>query len=109
MFYPFKANTNLDPKFTPRTRIQPKVPTPNGDSFTIIKNATHELKRLTNNEKSLLKEKRQLVRLIEELEYMVSVEVETKQKVITQLKDEIPELQNKCEKIANALEIPVIK
>ena len=60
MFNPFKANTNLDTKFTLRTAIQPKAPILNGVSCTTIEDAAYELKRLTNNEKSLLKERNRL-------------------------------------------------
>lgn len=82
---------------------------PNSETVTTVKDASDELERLTQNEKSLLKEKERLIKIIKELQYMLSVEIETKQQVVSQLEDEIPKLQHKCEKIANALRIPVVK
>lgn len=109
MFNPFKVNVKLHTKFTPETAIQPESPIPNSETVTTVKDASGELERLTQNEKTLLREKEQLVKIIEELQYMLSVEIETKQQVVGQLEDEIPELRHKCEEIANALRIPVIK
>jgi len=109
MFNPFKVNAKQCTKFTPRIAIQPDLPTSNSITFTAVEDASDELKRLIQNEQFLLNEKQRLVRIIEELQHMLCVEMETKQRAVSQLKDEIPELQNKCEKIANALKIPVIK
>ena len=67
------------------------------------------LDRLDEEEKMLLTEKSQLTDMEEKLRLKITEEIETKKRRIEDLKTEIPELKQKCETLAQALEIPVYK
>ena len=109
MFNPFRANTGLNTKFTSKIAIQPELPKLNNRTFITLDDGPDELERLAQNEKSLLNEKQHLDKIFDELQYMVRVEMETKERAVNQLKGEVSKLRNECEKLAVALKIPVVK
>ncbi len=65
------------------------------------------LETLKQEERSLLIEKQQLVRNEEQLRLRAIEEIEKSKARISGLKSEIPELKQKCQDIAKALETPV--
>ena len=109
MFNPFRANTGPSTKFTSEIAIQPELPKLNNRTFIAVDGYPDELERLAQNEKSLLNEKQHLDKIFDELQYMVRVEMETKERAVNQLKGEVSKLRNECEKLAIALKIPMVK
>ena len=67
------------------------------------------LEALGGEEQALLAEKVQLVNMEETLRHKVREEIEIKRHRIENLKHEIPELKQRCEVLAKALNIPVQK
>lgn len=67
------------------------------------------LQRLSEEEHLLTTEKSQLADMEEKLRVKIIDEIETKKRKIEDLKTEIPELKQKCENLAKALDIPVYK
>jgi predicted RNase H-like nuclease (RuvC/YqgF family) len=67
------------------------------------------LETLEGEEKSLIAEKLQLINMEETLKQKIREEIEIKRQQIENLKHEIPELKQRCEALAKALEIPVQK
>jgi predicted RNase H-like nuclease (RuvC/YqgF family) len=67
------------------------------------------LEELSFEEKALLAEKAQLVNMEENLRQRLREEIDIKQNKIKNLKHEIPELRQRCEVLARALDIPVQK
>jgi hypothetical protein len=67
------------------------------------------LKALGEEERLLLSERSQLVNMEETLAQRAREEVEFKRHRIENLKHEIPELKQRCEVLAKALDIPVQK
>jgi predicted RNase H-like nuclease (RuvC/YqgF family) len=67
------------------------------------------LKALGGEERALLAEKSQLLNMEETLKQRIRDEIEIKRHRIENLKYEIPELKQRCEALAKALEIPVQK
>jgi hypothetical protein len=67
------------------------------------------LDRLYEEEKTLLTEKSQLMDMEGKLRLKITEEIESKKRIIEDLRAEIPELKQKCETLAQALEIPVYK
>ena len=67
------------------------------------------LKALGEEERLLLSERSQLVNMEETLAQRAREEVEFKRHSIENLKHEIPELKQRCEVLAKALDIPVQK
>jgi hypothetical protein len=65
------------------------------------------LEALGGEEQALLAEKSQLVNMEETLRHRVREEIEIKRHRIENLKHEIPELKQRCEVLAKALDIPV--
>ena len=65
------------------------------------------LETLKHEETSLLGQKQQLVSIGEQLRLKTLEEIEKTQQRISSLKNEIPELKQKCEVMAKVLEIPV--
>jgi len=70
-------------------------------------NLTTTLESLKQEETLLLTEKQQLESIGEQLRRRTLEEIEKKKQRICALKTEIPELKQKCESLAKALEIPV--
>jgi hypothetical protein len=70
-------------------------------------NLTTELETLKQEESFLLSQKQQLVGIGEQLRLRTLEEIEKTKQRISALKTEIPELKQKCESLAKALEIPV--
>lgn len=67
------------------------------------------LEALGGEEQALLAEKSQLVNMEATLRYRIREEIEIKRQRIDNLKHEIPELKQRCEILAKALNIPVQK
>ena len=65
------------------------------------------LEALDGEEKSLLAEKSQLLNMEETLRQKIRDEIEAKKHRIEILKNEIPELKQRCEFLAKLLDIPV--
>jgi predicted RNase H-like nuclease (RuvC/YqgF family) len=70
-------------------------------------NLTTTLETLKHEENLLLNQKQQLESIGEQLRLRTLEEIEKKKQRINALKTEIPELKQKCESLAKALEIPV--
>jgi len=70
-------------------------------------NLTTTLETLKQEESLLLNQKQQLESIGEQLRLRTLEEIEKKKQRINALKTEIPELKQKCESLAKALEIPV--
>jgi predicted RNase H-like nuclease (RuvC/YqgF family) len=75
----------------------------------IDENILSTLKALGGEERTLLAEKSQLVNMEETLKQKILDEIEIKRHRIENLKYEIPELKQRCEALAKALDIPVQK
>ena len=67
------------------------------------------LEALGGEERMLLAEKSQLLNMEETLKQRIIEEIEIKRHRIENLKYEIPELKQRCEALAKALDIPVQK
>ena len=67
------------------------------------------LEALDGEEKSLLAEKSQLLNIEETLRQKIRYGIEAKKRRIENLKNEIPELKQRCEALAKVLDIPVQK
>jgi seryl-tRNA synthetase len=67
------------------------------------------LEALDGEEKSLLAQKSQLLNMEETLRQKIRDEIEAKKHRIANLKNEIPELKQRCEALAKVLDIPVRK
>ena len=67
------------------------------------------LEALGGEEKTLIIEKSQLLDMEETLKQKILDEIEVKRRRIQNLKYEIPELKQRCEALAKALDIPVHK
>ena len=76
---------------------------------TIDADVLATLKALGGEEQALLAEKSQLLNMEETLKQRIRDEIEIKRHQIENLKYEIPELKQRCEALAKALEIPVQK
>jgi predicted RNase H-like nuclease (RuvC/YqgF family) len=67
------------------------------------------LEALGGEERTLIAEKSQLLTMEETLRQRIKDEIEVKRHRIENLKYEIPELRQRCEALAKALDIPVHK
>jgi predicted RNase H-like nuclease (RuvC/YqgF family) len=67
------------------------------------------LEALGGEERTLITEKSQLLNMEETLKQRIIEEIEIKRHRIENLKYEIPELKQRCEALAKALDIPVQK
>jgi predicted RNase H-like nuclease (RuvC/YqgF family) len=67
------------------------------------------LEELSVEEKALLAEKAQLINMEENLRHKLIEEIDIRRNKIENLKHEIPELRQRCEALARALDIPVQK
>jgi len=67
------------------------------------------LEALGGEERTLIAEKSQLLNMEETLRQKIRDEIEVKRHKIENLKYEIPELKQRCEALAKALDIPVQK
>jgi len=85
-----EANQNLE---EPQNTAEESLPT--------------TLETLKQEESTLLDQKTQLLSIEERLRLKTLEEIEKTKRRISGLKAEIPELKQKCESFANALEIPV--
>ena len=68
-----------------------------------------KLEELGGQERTLIAEKSQLLDMEETLRQKILDEIEVKRHSIENLKYEIPELKQRCEALAKALDIPVQK
>ena len=67
------------------------------------------LAQLADQENGLLSEKERLLDIMEQLEDRLTSEIKRKKSLISSLRTEVYQLQKRCEELADALEIPVIK
>ena len=67
------------------------------------------METLGGEEQALLEEKAQLANMEEQLQFNLREEIEAKKHRIENLKNEIPELKQRCEALAKALDIQVQK
>lgn len=67
------------------------------------------LKSLNKQEKELQAEKDQLLDMEATLKKRIKNEIESKKSIISDLQEEIPEIQLRIETLAKLLEIPVVK
>jgi hypothetical protein len=65
------------------------------------------LEALGGEERTLIAEKSQLLTMEETLRQRIKDEIEVKRHRIENLKYEIPELRQRCEALAKALDIPI--
>ena len=92
------------------TNIHRKVIQPNQAPIIIVEgNASGGVAQMAEEENELLSEKERLLEIMDELENRLTSEIKRKQSTISLLKAEVSYLQLKCEKLANALEITVVK
>ena len=70
-------------------------------------NVLSELKALEEEEYSLMQEKSQLVNMEEMLRLKAKEEIEAKKRRIDELKNEIPELKQRCENLSKMLDTQV--
>jgi len=92
------------------TSFQPKVLQPNESPIIIVEGElSGSVAQMEEEENKLQNEKQRLLEIMEDLEKRLMSEIKKKQSSISTLKTEISELQDKCEKLANTLEIPVVK
>jgi len=68
-----------------------------------------KLEALDGEERALLAEKAQLLNMEETLKQKIRDEIEAKKHRIENLKNEIPELKQRCEALAKVLDIPIQK
>jgi predicted RNase H-like nuclease (RuvC/YqgF family) len=68
-----------------------------------------KLEALDGEERSLLAQKAQLLNMEETLKQKIRDEIEAKKHRIENLKNEIPELKQRCEALAKVLDIPIQK
>jgi predicted RNase H-like nuclease (RuvC/YqgF family) len=90
---------------TPEVPQEPKIP--EEPQAKAEENLPTELETLKQEESFLLSQKQQLVGIGEQLRLKTLEEIEKTKQRISALKTEIPELKQKCESLAKALEIPV--
>jgi len=88
----------------PSEEMNTQEPCPNEEE-----NILSMLETLGGEEKSLIAEKLQLINMEETLKQKIRDEIEIKRHMIENLRHEIPELKQRCEVLAKALEIPVQK
>jgi seryl-tRNA synthetase len=99
------------PDEEPKNNVEPT----NSEPCVIVdKNQVEEnlltlLEALYGEERSLLAEKAQLLNMEETLAQRIKGEIEAKRQRIDALKNEIPDLKQRCENLAKALDIQVQK
>jgi seryl-tRNA synthetase len=79
------------------------------DKNQVEENLLTLLEALYSEERSLLAEKAQLLNMEETLSQRIKGEIEAKRQRIDALKNEIPDLKQRCETLAKALDIQVQK
>ena len=107
-----EPSENVEEKITveePITEEKPTEPTIQEPYQNQEENILSVLKALGEEERLLLSERSQLVNMEETLAQRAREEVEFKRHRIENLKHEIPELKQRCEVLAKALDIPVQK
>jgi tryptophanyl-tRNA synthetase len=107
-----EPSENVEEKITveePITEEKPTEPTIQEPYQTQEENILSVLKALGEEERLLLSERSQLANMEETLTQRAREEVEFKRHRIENLKHEIPELKQRCEFLAKALDIPVQK
>ena len=90
--------------------IQQKVLQPNKAPIIIVDGeASGSVAQMIQEENELLSEKQRLLEIMDELESRLTSEIKSKKSSLSVLRAEVAQLQLKCEQLANALDIPVIK
>jgi len=108
-----EPNKNIEVKIIVGENIIEESPSEelnNQDSYqTDEEKILSMLKKLCDEEQALLAERAQLVNIEETLRQRIREEIDIRRHKIENLKYEIPELKQRCEALAKALDIPVQK
>ena len=101
---------NLEQPYTEEKPSQEPSPQKTQEPFeTAEGDMLSMLEALGGEERTLVAEKSQLVTMEENLRQKIIDEIEVKRHRIENLKYEIPELRQRCEALAKALDIPIQK
>jgi len=110
MSNPFNQETEPETNQPSNINIQPKVAQPNKAPIIIVEGeASGSVAQMIQEENELLNEKQRLLAIMDELESRLTSEIKNKKSSISVLRAEVSQLQMKCEQLANALDIPVVK
>jgi predicted nucleic acid-binding Zn-ribbon protein len=110
VFNQFTEKTEPEANQTSGFIMQWELPKLKEASITLIDDeVSGSVVQLTEEENKLRSEKQLLLKLIGELENRLTNEIKTRKSTIATLKFEVCELRNRCEELARALNIPVIK
>jgi len=108
-----EPSENVEEKITVEENVKEESPSEEPDTQEPYQTEEEKilsmLEALGGEEQALLAEKSQLVNMEETLRYRIREEIEIKRHRIENLKHEIPELKQRCEVLAKALNIPVQK
>jgi hypothetical protein len=85
------------------------VPAPPEQKISEEENLLSMFEHLSEEEKTLINEKTALLQVKEKMRIQIEEQIEAKRRAIENLKTQIPEIKQKCETLAKALEIPVYK
>ena len=96
-----------EPQVQPQPPQEPTIPVEPMEPTKIEESLPTTLQSLKEQETALLNQKTELASIEEKLRLQTMQEIEKTKQRIENLRSEIPELKQKCEGLAKALEIPV--
>jgi hypothetical protein len=96
-----------EPKIEPQLPQEPTIPVEPMEPPMTEESLPSTLQTLKEQETALMSQKTELVSIEEKLRLQTMQEIEKTKLRIENLRSEIPELKQKCEGLAKALEIPV--
>ena len=97
-----------EPQVQPQPPQEPTIPVePEAEPVKIEENLSSTLQSLKDEEYALVNQKTELSSIEEKLRVQTMEEIANARQRIASLKSEIPELKQKCEGLAKALQIPV--
>jgi hypothetical protein len=110
MSNPFNEKTEQKTNQPSNINIQPEVAQPNKAPIIIVEGeASGSVAQMIQEENELVSEKQRLLAIMDELENRLTSEIKSKKSSISVLRAEVSQLQMKCEQLASALDIPVVK
>jgi hypothetical protein len=110
MSNPFNEKTEQKTNQPSNINIQPEVAQPNKAPIIIVEGeASGSVAQMIQEENELVSEKQRLLAIMDELESRLTSEIKSKKSSISVLRAEVSQLQMKCEQLASALDIPVVK
>ena len=98
---------STNPQVMPQPPQEPTIPVEPMEPPKIEESLSSTLQTLKEQEIALLNQKTELASIEEKLRLQTEEEIEKAKQRIELLRSEIPELKQKCEGLAKALEIPV--